>query len=158
LISNEHRAWVSSFIDSGATQSAKLVVDGRDINVPGHETGCFIGGCLFDEVIPDMDIYQQEIFGPVLSVVRIPDYDSAVELINRHECGNGTAIFTRDGDTARSFGDDVQVGIVGINVPIPVPMAFHCFSGWKRSLFGSLNMHGPDGVRFFTRMKSITSR
>ncbi|MFL1407153.1 CoA-acylating methylmalonate-semialdehyde dehydrogenase [Marinobacter sp. M1N3S26] len=158
LISGEHRDRVRDFIDSGVAQGASLVVDGRGVEVPGHETGYFIGGTLFDDVTPAMDIYQQEIFGPVLSVVRVPDYDSAVSLINDHEYGNGTAIFTRDGDTARNFGDDIQVGMVGINVPIPVPMAYHCFGGWKRSLFGPLHMHGPDGVRFFTRMKTITSR
>lgn len=158
LISEEHRARVRGFIESGVEQGARLVVDGRGITVSGHETGYFIGGCLFDNVQPDMDIYQQEIFGPVLSVVRVTDYSAAVSLINAHEYGNGTAIFTRDGDTARNFGDDIQVGMVGINVPIPVPMAFHCFGGWKRSLFGPLHMHGPDGVRFFTRMKTITSR
>lgn len=158
LISAEHRNKVRQCVDTGEAQGASLVVDGRDISVPGHETGYFFGGCLFDHVTPAMDIYQQEIFGPVLSVVRVPDYDSAVQLINNHEFGNGTAIFTRDGDTARSFGDEIQVGMVGVNVPIPVPMAFHSFGGWKRSLFGPLHMHGPDGVRFFTRMKTITSR
>lgn len=158
LISGEHRDRVRGFVDSGVEQGAELVVDGRNIKVAGHETGYFIGGCLFDRVKPGMEIYQQEIFGPVLCVVRVSDYDSAVNLVNDHEYGNGTAIFTRDGDTARNFGDDIQVGMVGINVPIPVPMAFHCFGGWKRSLFGPLHMHGPDGVRFFTRMKTITSR
>tara|TARA_R110001583_G_scaffold195378_1_gene372433 strand:+ start:7350 stop:8855 length:1506 start_codon:yes stop_codon:yes gene_type:complete len=158
LISEEHRTRVQGFVESGVEQGARLLVDGRGVNVSGHETGYFIGGCLFDNVQPDMDIYQQEIFGPVLSIVRVPDYDAAVALVNAHEYGNGTAIFTRDGNIARNFGDNIQVGMVGINVPIPVPMAFHCFGGWKRSLFGPLNMHGPDGVRFFTRMKTITSR
>jgi malonate-semialdehyde dehydrogenase (acetylating)/methylmalonate-semialdehyde dehydrogenase len=158
LISEEHRARVRDFVESGVEQGARLVVDGRGVNVPGHEAGYFIGGCLFDNVQPDMDIYQQEIFGPVLSIVRVPDYDAAVSLVNAHEYGNGTAIFTRDGNTARNFGANIQVGMVGINVPIPVPMAFHCFGGWKRSLFGPLHMHGPDGVRFFTKMKTITSR
>ncbi|MGO3740136.1 MAG: CoA-acylating methylmalonate-semialdehyde dehydrogenase [Marinomonas foliarum] len=158
LISEEHQARVQGFVESGVKQGAQLVVDGRGINVSGHETGYFIGGCLFDNVQPNMDIYQKEIFGPVLSIVRVPNYDAAVSLINAHEYGNGTAIFTRDGNTARNFGDNIQVGMVGINVPIPVPMAFHCFGGWKRSLFGPLHMHGPDGVRFFTRMKTITSR
>ncbi|HDX9011995.1 TPA: aldehyde dehydrogenase family protein, partial [Aeromonas dhakensis] len=118
----------------------------------------FIGGSLFDRVSPEMRIYREEIFGPVLAIVRAPDYETALKLINEHEYGNGTAIFTCDGDTARDFTARVQVGMVGVNVPIPVPMAFHSFGGWKRSIFGPLNMHGPDGVRFYTRMKTVTAR
>ena len=135
-----------------------MCVDGRAFQVAGHEQGFFVGPTLFDRVTPEMRIYQEEIFGPVLCVVRAPDYHTALELINRHQYGNGTAIFTRDGETARQFGEQVQAGMVGINVPIPVPMAFHSFGGWKRSVFGPLNVHGSDGVRFYTRMKTITSR
>jgi malonate-semialdehyde dehydrogenase (acetylating)/methylmalonate-semialdehyde dehydrogenase len=126
--------------------------------VTGHENGYFVGPTLFDHVKPGMRIYDEEIFGPVLSVVRVESYEEAVQLINDHEYGNGTAIFTRDGDTARQFTETIQVGMIGVNVPIPVPMAFHSFGGWKRSLFGPLHMHGPDGVRFYTRMKTITAR
>jgi malonate-semialdehyde dehydrogenase (acetylating)/methylmalonate-semialdehyde dehydrogenase len=133
-------------------------VDGRRFSVKGHEQGYFVGPTLFDNVTPEMTIYKEEIFGPVLSVVRVADYHSAVELINRHEYGNGTAIFTRDGGCARRFCEEVQAGMVGVNVPIPVPMAFHSFGGWKRSIFGALNVHGNDGVRFYTRMKTVTAR
>ncbi|HJV05971.1 MAG TPA: aldehyde dehydrogenase family protein, partial [Chromobacteriaceae bacterium] len=125
---------------------------------PGHENGFFLGPCLFDHVTPEMTIYKEEIFGPVLAVVRVPDFDSAVELINRCPFANGTSIFTRSGAAAREFGQRIQVGMVGVNVPIPVPMAFHSFGGWKASLFGDHHMHGPEGVRFYTRMKTITSR
>ncbi|GAA4648772.1 CoA-acylating methylmalonate-semialdehyde dehydrogenase [Kistimonas scapharcae] len=158
LISREHLAKVKGYVNKGVEEGATLVVDGRDLKVPGCENGYFIGGCLFDNVTADMTIYQEEIFGPVLCVVRVPDYKTAVELINAHEYGNGTAIFTRDGDCARQYANEIQVGMVGINVPIPVPMAFHSFGGWKRSLFGPLHMHGPDGVRFYSRRKAITSR
>jgi len=158
LISAAHRAKVRGFIDQGVTEGAELVVDGRDITVPGLEGGFFMGGCLFDKVTSGMTIYQEEIFGPVLCIVRVPDYATGVKLINDHEYGNGTAIFTRDGDAARQFCNEIQVGMVGVNVPIPVPMAFHSFGGWKRSLFGPLHMHGPDGVRFYTKRKAITSR
>ncbi len=158
LINKAHRSKVKDYIDSGVAQGASLIVDGRSLKVKGHEEGYFLGGCLFDNVTTDMSIYKEEIFGPVLCVVRVPDYKTAVEIINAHEYGNGTAIFTRDGDSARQFAHDIQVGMVGINVPIPVPMAFHCFGGWKRSLFGSLHMHGEDSVRFYTRKKAITSR
>ena len=158
LISKEHRAKVSSYVDKGVAEGAKLLVDGRDLKVPGHEQGYFIGGSLFDQVKPDMTIYKEEIFGPVLSICRVPDFAEAVELINAHEFGNGTAIFTRDGRMAREFAQRIQVGMVGINVPVPVPMAFHSFGGWKRSLFGPLHIHGPDGVRFYTRMKAVTAR
>ncbi|MGL6265586.1 CoA-acylating methylmalonate-semialdehyde dehydrogenase [Aeromonas jandaei] len=155
LISKEHLAKVRGYVDQGVAEGATLRVDGRTLS---HDEGYFIGGCLFDEVTPEMRIYREEIFGPVLSIVRVPDYETALRLINEHEYGNGTAIFTCDGDTARDFTARVQVGMVGVNVPIPVPMAFHSFGGWKRSIFGPLNMHGPDGVRFYTRMKTVTAR
>ncbi len=158
LVSKEHRDKVRGYIDLGVQEGASLVVDGRSISVAGHEQGYFLGGTLFDHVTPEMRIYQEEIFGPVLAVVRVPDFDTAVRFINEHEFGNGTAIFTRDGDAARQFTHNIQVGMVGVNVPIPVPMAYHSFGGWKRSLFGAHHMHGPDGVRFYTRMKTITSR
>ncbi|WP_422132857.1 CoA-acylating methylmalonate-semialdehyde dehydrogenase [Endozoicomonas sp. ALD040] len=158
LISQEHRSKVSGYVDAGIAQGAKLVVDGRNFSVEGHEEGYFLGGCLFDNVTTDMSIYREEIFGPVLSIVRVPDYETAVTLINDHEYGNGAAIFTRDGNSARQFAHDIQIGMVGINVPIPVPMSFHSFGGWKRSLFGPLHMHGMEGVKFYTRRKAITSR
>jgi malonate-semialdehyde dehydrogenase (acetylating)/methylmalonate-semialdehyde dehydrogenase len=149
---------VSGYVDLGVREGAKLVVDGRGLKVRNHENGFFIGGCLFDQVTPDMTIYKEEIFGPVLSVVRAPDFEAAVELINKHEFGNGVSLFTRDGDCAREFAMRIQIGMVGINVPIPVPMAFHSFGGWKSSLFGDHYMHGPEGVRFYTRLKTITTR
>ncbi|TDF85804.1 CoA-acylating methylmalonate-semialdehyde dehydrogenase [Pseudomonas sp. H9] len=160
LISAEHRDRVSTYIASGVAQGAELLVDGRQLQITraGCEEGFFLGGSLFDRVGSDMRIYQEEIFGPVLGIVRVPDYKTAVALINAHPYGNGTAIFTRDGDSARSFAHEIQVGMVGINVPIPVPMAFHSFGGWKQSLFGDHHMHGPEGVRFYTRLKTITSR
>ena len=158
LVTGEHLAKVRGYVDTGVSEGAKLVVDGRDFRMQGYENGFFIGGCLFDQVTEDMRIYKEEIFGPVLSVVRKPDYKSAVDIINSHEFGNGTAIFTRDGDAARSFSNEVNIGMVGINVPIPVPMAFHSFGGWKRSLFGDHHTHGMEGVRFYTKQKAITSR
>lgn len=158
VISAPHRAKIADYIQSGVDQGATLRIDGRTLSVQGHPQGYFIGPTLFDNVTPEMKIYQEEIFGPVLSVVRVPDYQTAVTLINNHEYGNGTAIFTRDGETARQFCEEVQAGMVGVNVPIPVPMAFHSFGGWKRSIFGPLNVHGNDGVRFYTRMKTVTSR
>ena len=158
LVSRVHADKVLGYIDSGVEEGATLVVDGRGFNVTGHDQGYFVGPTLFDNVKAGMRIYEEEIFGPVLSVVRVNSYEEALNLINAHEYGNGTAIFTRDGDTARNFCANVQVGMVGVNVPIPVPMAFHSFGGWKRSLFGPLHMHGPDGVRFYTRMKTITAR
>ncbi|MGQ5289204.1 CoA-acylating methylmalonate-semialdehyde dehydrogenase [Pectobacterium actinidiae] len=158
VISAPHRAKIADYIQSGVEQGATLRIDGRTLSVQGHPQGYFIGPTLFDNVTPEMKIYQEEIFGPVLSVVRVPDYLTAVTLINNHEYGNGTAIFTRDGETARQFCEEVQAGMVGVNVPIPVPMAFHSFGGWKRSIFGPLNVHGNDGVRFYTRMKTVTSR
>ncbi|MBQ4771646.1 CoA-acylating methylmalonate-semialdehyde dehydrogenase [Pectobacterium versatile] len=158
VISAPHRAKIVDYIQRGVEQGATLRIDGRTLSVQGHPQGYFIGPTLFDNVTPEMTIYQEEIFGPVLSVVRVPDYQTAVTLINNHEYGNGTAIFTRDGETARQFCEEVQAGMVGVNVPIPVPMAFHSFGGWKRSIFGPLNVHGNDGVRFYTRMKTVTSR
>ena len=158
LVTGTHRDKVRGYVDTGVAEGAELVVDGRGLKVAGHEDGFYLGGCLFDRVTAAMRIYREEIFGPVLCVVRVPDFDAALKLVNDHEYGNGTAIFTRDGDSARQFAHQVQVGMVGINVPIPVPMAFHSFGGWKRSLFGPLHMHGPDGVRFYTRMKTVTAR
>ncbi|KKC98723.1 MULTISPECIES: CoA-acylating methylmalonate-semialdehyde dehydrogenase [Photobacterium] len=158
LITDDHMKRVSSYIDAGEAEGATLLVDGRDYQVPGFENGYYVGGTLFDHVTPEMTIYREEIFGPVLSLLRARSLDEALTLINEHEFGNGTAIFTADGEAARRFSDQVEVGMVGVNVPIPVPMAFHSFGGWKRSLFGPLHMHGSDGVRFFTRMKTITTR
>jgi malonate-semialdehyde dehydrogenase (acetylating) / methylmalonate-semialdehyde dehydrogenase len=158
LVTRQHLDKVRGYVDSGVAEGAKLVVDGRGLKLQGYEKGFFLGGCLFDDVTPFMKIYKEEIFGPVLSVVRVPDYTSAVKLVNDHEFGNGTAIFTRDGDAARDFASKIKVGMVGINVPIPVPMAFHSFGGWKRSLFGDQHMHGPEGVRFYTKLKTVTSR
>jgi malonate-semialdehyde dehydrogenase (acetylating)/methylmalonate-semialdehyde dehydrogenase len=159
LVTREHLAKVTGYIDAGDEEGATLVVDGREFEPgPGDEGGFFIGASLFDHVTPDMTIYTDEIFGPVLVVLRAESFDEAVQLINDHEYGNGTAIFTRDGDTARTFANRIKVGMVGINVPIPVPLAFHSFGGWKRSLFGDHHQHGPEGVRFFTRLKAITAR
>ncbi|GBQ65706.1 aldehyde/methylmalonate-semialdehyde dehydrogenase [Ameyamaea chiangmaiensis NBRC 103196] len=158
LVTAQHRDKVVSFIDSGEAEGATVVVDGRGLRLQGYEGGYYVGGTLFDHVTPDMTIYQQEIFGPVLAVVRAPDFASALNLINEHEFGNGTAIFTQDGDVARTFVHGVQAGMVGVNVPIPVPMAFHSFGGWKNSLFGDHHMHGPEGVRFFTKLKAVTTR
>ncbi len=158
LITRAHHARVRGYVDLGVQEGARLVVDGRDIQVPDHPNGFYLGGCLFDDVTAEMRIYQEEIFGPVLVVVRMPDFESALALVNAHEYGNGTAIFTRDGDTARTYASRVQVGMVGVNVPIPVPMAFHSFGGWKRSLFGDIHMHGSEGVHFYTKLKTVTSR
>ncbi len=158
LISAAHLDRVRHYVELGVREGAELVVDGRNVTVDGAESGFFLGGSLFDRVEPGMSIYRDEIFGPVLCVVRVPDYQAAVTLINNHEFGNGTAIFTRSGGVARQFTQDIQVGMVGVNVPIPVPMAFHSFGGWKRSLFGANHMHGMDGVRFYTRRKAITAR
>jgi malonate-semialdehyde dehydrogenase (acetylating)/methylmalonate-semialdehyde dehydrogenase len=158
LVTKQHFDKVKGYVDLGVKEGAKLAVDGRGLRLQGYENGYYLGGCVFDEVKPDMRIYKEEIFGPVLSVVRAPDYDSAVKLVNGHEFGNGTAIFTRDGDAAREFASKINIGMVGINVPIPVPMAFYSFGGWKRSLFGDHHMHGPEGVRFYTRQKMVTSR
>ena len=158
LVTATHLAKVSSYVDLGVKEGAKLVVDGRGLKLQGYEDGFFLGGCVFDDVTPAMRIYQEEIFGPVLAVVRAPNFEDAVKLVNDHEYGNGVAIFTRDGDAAREFTNRIQIGMVGINVPIPVPMAFHSFGGWKRSLFGDMAVHGMEGVRFYTRLKTVTAR
>ena len=158
LVTKEHLERVRGYVDLGVKEGAKLVVDGRDIKLQGYENGYYIGGCLFDHVKKDMRIYKEEIFGPVLSVVRVDNFDEALQLINDHEFGNGTSIYTRDGDAGRTFANKIKVGMVGINIPIPVPVAYHSFGGWKRSLFGDQHMHGPEGVRFYTKLKTITSR
>ena len=158
LVTKAHRDRVASFIASGEQAGAKVVVDGRDVQPRGEKDGFWLGPTLFDHVTEDMDIYTEEIFGPVLSVVRVKTYDEAVALINRNEYGNGTAVFTNDGGAARRFTRDVQVGMVGVNVPIPVPVAYHSFGGWKRSLFGDTHAYGAEGVHFFTRSKVVTSR
>ena len=158
VVTAVHRDKIVGYIDAGVAEGAKLIVDGRGLTVAGSENGFFVGGTLFDDVKPEMKIYKEEIFGPVLAVVRVPDFATALKLVNDHEFGNGVAIFTRDGGTAREFGHRVKVGMVGINVPIPVPMAFHSFGGWKRSLFGDHHAHGPESVRFYTRHKALTQR
>lgn len=158
LVSAEHQTKVKHYIDQGVEQGAKLLVDGRNVNVPGHEAGFFVGPTLFDQVTPEMSIYRDEIFGPVLGIVRVPDFNTAVELINHHEFGNGGCCFTRDGGVARAFARTVKVGMVGINVPIPVPMAWHSFGGWKRSLFGEHHIYGQEGLQFYTRYKSVMQR
>jgi malonate-semialdehyde dehydrogenase (acetylating)/methylmalonate-semialdehyde dehydrogenase len=149
---------IKSYVDIGVQEGASLLVDGRGFTMQGYENGFYVGGCLFDNVTKDMRIYKEEIFGPVLSVLRAESYDEALKLTNDHEYGNGTAIFTRDGDAARDFASKVQVGMVGINVPIPVPLAYYTFGGWKRSSFGDLNQHGPDSIRFYTKTKTVTAR
>ncbi len=158
LITQAHLHSVEQHVTAGVDAGAKLLVDGRGQKPADHDNGFFMGPCLFDHVQQDMSIYQQEIFGPVLSVLRVDNFAEALQLVNDHEYGNGTAIFTRDGDTARTFARDVQVGMVGINVPIPVPVAYHSFGGWKRSLFGDLHMHGAEGVQFYTKLKTVTAR
>jgi malonate-semialdehyde dehydrogenase (acetylating)/methylmalonate-semialdehyde dehydrogenase len=158
LITKDQLQRISGLVAQGVEEGASLVVDGRGISVEGNEQGFFLGGCLFDHVQADMTIYQTEIFGPVLCVVRVDNVQQAMEMINAHEYGNGTCIFTRDGEAARYFSDHIQVGMVGINVPLPVPSAYHSFGGWKRSLFGDLSAYGPDAVRFYTRRKTITQR
>ncbi len=158
LITAAARDKVVGYIDSGVAQGAELVVDGRGITVPGFENGYYVGGTLFDRVTPDMTIYQEEIFGPVLVIVRVKTLQEAIDLINAHEYGNGTCLFTRDGEAARYFSDSILVGMVGINVPLPVPVSYHSFGGWKRSLFGDLHAYGPDSVRFYTKRKTITQR
>jgi malonate-semialdehyde dehydrogenase (acetylating)/methylmalonate-semialdehyde dehydrogenase len=158
VITEAHKRKVLGYIDQGVKEGAKLLVDGRGFSLQGYENGYFVGGTLFDRVTKDMTIYKEEIFGPVLSVVRAKGYEEALTLINEHEYGNGTAIFTRDGDAARAFADRIEVGMVGINVPIPVPVAYFSFGGWKRSLFGDHSIYGPEGVRFNTRMKTVTTR
>jgi len=158
LVTAEHRDRVRGYIDTGVAEGADLVVDGRKLQAPGLGQGFFLGPTLFDRVTPAMRIWREEIFGPVLVVVRCDSLAAALDIVNRHEFGNGTAIFTRDGRAAREFTRRVAAGMVGINVPIPVPMAFHSFGGWRRSLFGDLHVHGPDGVRFYTRLKTVTGR
>ena len=158
VITKQAQERVLGYIDAGVAEGADLVVDGRGLSLQGYENGYFVGGTLFDRVTADMSIYKDEIFGPVLSVVRAGDYGEAVDMINAHEYGNGTAIFTRDGDAARAFADNIEIGMVGVNVPIPVPVAYHSFGGWKRSLFGDHAIYGPEGVHFYTRLKTITSR
>ena len=158
LVTKEHLEKVTGYVDLGIKEGANLVVDGRKMKLQGYENGFYIGGCLFDNVTKDMRIYKEEIFGPVLSVVRVDDFNEATKLVNDHEFGNGTSIYTRDGDVGRTFASKIKVGMVGINIPIPVPVAHHSFGGWKRSLFGDQHMHGPEGVRFYTKLKTITSR
>ncbi len=158
VISRDSENRIKEYIDAGLAAGAELVVDGRNISLQGYENGYFVGGCLFDKVTKDMSIYTDEIFGPVLSVVRAKDYDEALGLVNDHEYGNGAAIFTRDGDAARNFTSNARIGMIGVNVPIPVPVAYHSFGGWKRSLFGDHHIHGMEGVRFYTRLKTMTTR
>jgi malonate-semialdehyde dehydrogenase (acetylating)/methylmalonate-semialdehyde dehydrogenase len=158
LVTKQHLEKVKGYVDLGVQEGATLAVDGRGFSMQGYENGFYMGGCLFDHVTTDMRIYKEEIFGPVLSVVRAPDYAAALKMTNDHEYGNGTAIFTRDGNVARDFASKVNVGMVGVNVPIPVPLAYYTFGGWKRSAFGDLNQHGPDAFRFYTKTKTVTGR
>ena len=158
VISKEHKQKIENYIDSGLKEGAKLVLDGRNLKIQGYENGYFVGPTLFDEVTKDMKIYKEEIFGPVLSIVRAKNYDEALKLVNDHAFGNGTSIYTSDGEISRHFTTNCKIGMVGVNVPIPVPMAFHSFGGWKQSLFGDHSMHGEEGVRFFTKLKTVTSR
>ena len=158
VVTGAHKEKIESYIDQGVKAGAHLLVDGRGLSVTGHEKGFFLGGSLFDHTTPDMTIYKEEIFGPVLCVIRVPDMAAAIELINAHEFGNGVSLFTSDGNTAREFSRRIEVGMVGVNVPIPVPMAWHSFGGWKRSLFGDTHIYGEEGVRFYTRYKSIMQR
>ena len=158
VVTQVHKEKIAGYIAAGVQEGATLVADGRGFVLPGHENGFFLGGSLFDHVTPEMTIYREEIFGPVLCIVRVPDFATALDLVNAHEYGNGTAIYTRDGNTAREYTHRVQVGMVGVNVPIPVPMAFHSFGGWKRSLFGDHHAHGPESVRFYTKQKAVTQR
>ncbi|MGB6118160.1 MAG: aldehyde dehydrogenase family protein, partial [Mesorhizobium sp.] len=158
LVTKQALERVKGYVDAGVKEGAKLVVDGRGFKMQGYENGYYMGGCLFDDVTPEMKIYKEEIFGPVLSVVRAANYEDAVALANEHEMGNGVAIFTQNGDAARDFASRVQVGMVGVNVPIPVPIAYYTFGGWKASSFGDLNQHGSDAFRFYTKTKTVTSR
>ncbi|MEM7438002.1 MAG: CoA-acylating methylmalonate-semialdehyde dehydrogenase [Pseudomonadota bacterium] len=158
VVTSAAKEKILGLVETGVQQGAELVVDGRNFSMQGYEDGFFVGAHLFDRVTPDMDIYKQEIFGPVLSTVRAGSYEEAISLAMDHEYGNGTAIFTRDGDTARDFANRINIGMVGVNVPIPVPLAYHTFGGWKKSAFGDLNQHGPDSIRFYTRTKTVTSR
>jgi malonate-semialdehyde dehydrogenase (acetylating)/methylmalonate-semialdehyde dehydrogenase len=158
LVTRQHLEKVKGYVEQGVREGAELVVDGRAHKISGHENGFFLGGCLFDRVSPEMRIYKEEIFGPVLSVVRAPDFDAALKMTSDHEYGNGAAIFTRDGDAARTFSQGVRAGMVGINIPIPVPLAFYSFGGWKRSIFGDRNAYGMEGVGFYTQVKTVTAR
>jgi malonate-semialdehyde dehydrogenase (acetylating)/methylmalonate-semialdehyde dehydrogenase len=158
MVTAELRKKVISYIELGVKEGAELVVDGRGLKLQGYENGYFLGGSLFDRVTPDMQTYREEIFGPVLQIARAPDFDAAIALPSNHQYGNGVAIFTRDGDAAREFASRVRVGMVGVNIPIPVPLAYHTFGGWKRSAFGDINQHGTEGVRFYTRIKTVTQR
>jgi malonate-semialdehyde dehydrogenase (acetylating)/methylmalonate-semialdehyde dehydrogenase len=158
LVTREHKARVVSYIEQGLKAGAELVEDGREVKIAGHDEGFFVGPCLFDRVTPEMTIYTDEIFGPVLSVVRAESYDRAIQLVNNSPYANGVAIFTNDGGAARRFQSEVQAGMVGINVPIPVPMAYYSFGGWKSSLFGDAHMYGREGIHFYTRGKVVTSR
>ena len=158
LVTKEHLEKVKGYVDVGVKEGAKLVVDGRNLKLQGYENGFYMGGCLFDHVKKDMRIYKEEIFGPVLSVVRAKDFDEATQLVNDHEFGNGTSIYTRDGDVGRTFANKIKVGMVGINIPIPVPVAFHSFGGWKSSMYGGHAMHGTEGIHFYTKLKTVTSR
>lgn len=158
VVSRAHQQKVCGYIDKGEAEGAQLLIDGRNYAVAGHPEGFYVGGTLFDHVTTDMVIYREEIFGPVLGIIRATDFDSALATVNGHEFGNGSAIFTTNGHYAREFVQRVEAGMVGVNIPVPVPVAFHSFGGWKRSIFGALNVHGPDGVRFYTRMKTVTTR
>lgn len=158
LVTKQHLEKVKSLVDAGVEEGAKLIVDGRNFKPKGHENGYFMGGCLFDHVTSNMKIYKEEVFGPVLCVVRVPNFDAALKLVNENEYGNGTAIFTADGDTARTYASKVKVGMVGVNVPIPVPAPYHAFGGWKRSIFADVHMHGSESVNFYTKLKTITTR
>jgi malonate-semialdehyde dehydrogenase (acetylating)/methylmalonate-semialdehyde dehydrogenase len=158
IVTAQQKAKIEGYIEQGIKAGARLVVDGRGLKVPGHEQGFFLGGTLFDHVTPEMTIYREEIFGPVLCIVRVPDFESAVNLVNAHEFGNGVSCYTNDGKTAQEFAHRIKIGMVGINVPIPVPMAWHSFGGWKRSMFGGYHAYGEEGVRFYTRYKSIMQR
>jgi malonate-semialdehyde dehydrogenase (acetylating)/methylmalonate-semialdehyde dehydrogenase len=158
VITAEAKRRIEGLIAQGVKEGAELVVDGRGLELQGYEGGYFLGGSLFDRVTKNMTIYKTEIFGPVLCVARAGSYQEAADLVNSHEYGNGTAIFTRDGDVARAFAASIEAGMVGINVPIPVPVAYHSFGGWKRSLFGDHAVYGPEGVRFYTRLKTVTAR
>jgi malonate-semialdehyde dehydrogenase (acetylating)/methylmalonate-semialdehyde dehydrogenase len=158
LVTREHRDRVASYVDRGVEEGADLVVDGRGLRVDGHEDGFFLGSTLFDRVTPEMDIYRDEIFGPVLGIVRSGSYEEAIRMINENRWGNGTAVFTNDGGAARKFQNEIQVGMVGINIPIPVPLAFYSFGGWKESIFADHAIYGPEGIRFYTKPKVVISR
>jgi malonate-semialdehyde dehydrogenase (acetylating)/methylmalonate-semialdehyde dehydrogenase len=158
VISKMHKEKIEKYIEIGVNEGAKIVLDGRGYNIQGYENGYFVGPTLFDEVTPEMTIYKEEIFGPVLSVVRAKDYNSAINIVNNHSLGNGTSIYTSDGEISRHFTTNAKIGMVGVNVPIPVPMAFHSFGGWKKSLFGGHSMHGIEGINFYTKLKTVTSR